>query len=59
MTVILIAQRISSVMAADKIIVMDGGKISAEGTHEELMQSSDIYKDIYSSQIGQGGAFDD
>jgi ATP-binding cassette subfamily B protein len=55
MTVIIIAQRISSVVAADRIFVLDGGKISDSGTHEELLNRSEIYKDIYDSQIGEGG----
>ena len=50
-TKIIIAQRIASVQDADKIIVMDGGKIVAVGNHEELMASSDIYQDVYRSQI--------
>ena len=50
-TKIIIAQRIAPVMDADKIIVMDGGKISDVGTHEELMARSVIYKEVYDSQI--------
>lgn len=49
-TKIIIAQRVASVEDADKIIVMDGGKIVACGTHEQLMQSSDIYREVYESQ---------
>ncbi len=49
-TKFIIAQRISSVEDADKIIVLEGGKISGMGTHEELLQSNDIYKEVYYSQ---------
>ena len=55
MTSLIIAQRISSVMYADKIVVLDKGEIVAVGSHNELLETSDIYKDIYDSQIGQGG----
>ena len=49
-TVILIAQRISSVRSADEILVLDDGTVAAMGTHDELMQSSPIYQEIYWSQ---------
>ncbi len=49
-TVIIIAQRISSVRSADKIIVLEDDHVAAEGTHEELMQGSAIYREIYQSQ---------
>lgn len=49
-TTIIIAQRITSVMDADRIIVMDGGRITDIGTHEQLMQSSEIYREVYDSQ---------
>lgn len=49
-TKIIIAQRISSVQDADKIVVMDNGKIDAIGTHEELLKSNKIYKEVYESQ---------
>lgn len=57
-TKLIIAQRISSVQHADRIIVMDGGKISAVGTHETLLDSSQIYKEVYHSQKQGGGDFD-
>ena len=49
-TKIIIAQRIISVMDADLILVMDDGRISAMGTHDELMKTSEIYRDVYQSQ---------
>lgn len=53
LTVITIAQRISGVMEADKIIVLDDGKISDMGTHDELLKNSEIYKSIAVSQLGE------
>ncbi len=53
-TKIIIAQRISSVMDADMIIVMDGGEISAVGNHEELLKNSEIYREVYQQQIHTG-----
>ena len=58
MTVFIIAQRINSVMKADRIIVMDDGVISDIGTHEELLASSEIYRDVYESQTNGNGDFD-
>jgi ATP-binding cassette subfamily B protein len=55
-TTFVIAQRISSVLTADKIVVLDRGRIVAEGTHEELMETSEIYQEIYRSQLGNGGS---
>lgn len=53
-TVIMIAQRIASVMHADKIIVLEDGTISDIGTHDELLEKSSVYKDIYDSQLKKG-----
>ena len=54
-TKIIIAQRISSVQDADRIIVMDGGRIESCGTHEELLATSPIYREVYESQTKMGG----
>lgn len=56
-TVIIIAQRIASVQEADKIVVMNDGKIDAIGTHDELLKTNEIYRDVYLSQ--QSGKADD
>lgn len=59
-TTFVIAQRISTVLNADKIVVLDRGQIVAEGTHTDLMTSSPIYQEIYDSQLGgDGGGRDD
>ena len=57
-TKFIIAQRISSIEDADKILVMDGGRIAAMGTHAELLQTCDIYREIYESQT-KGGSDDE
>ena len=49
-TKIIIAQRVTSLMDADKIIVMDEGRVDGVGTHEELLQSNAIYREVYESQ---------
>ncbi|MBM3235845.1 ABC transporter ATP-binding protein [Candidatus Poribacteria bacterium] len=54
-TSFVIAQRISTVLNADKIIVLEDGAVVAEGTHSELLASSPIYREIYESQLGDGG----
>ena len=53
-TKLIIAQRISSIEHADKIVVMDNGKISGIGTHSELLQNNDIYREVYTSQMKGG-----
>ena len=58
-TKIIIAQRISSVQDADRIIVMEEGRINGFGTHEELIQTNDIYREVYESQTKGGGDFDE
>lgn len=58
-TKIIIAQRISSVQHADRIIVMEEGQVNGFGTHEELLKSNEIYKDIYELQTAGNGDFDE
>jgi ATP-binding cassette, subfamily B, multidrug efflux pump len=53
-TTFVVAQRISTVLHADKILVVDEGKVVAQGKHHELMQSSPVYQEIYASQLGDG-----
>jgi ATP-binding cassette subfamily B multidrug efflux pump len=49
-----VAQRISTVLAADKILVLENGRMAAEGNHQQLMETSSIYREIYDSQLGGG-----
>jgi len=53
-TTFIVAQRISTVLNADKILVIDKGRVAAQGTHRELMRTSPIYREIYESQLGNG-----
>ena len=55
-TRLIVAQRISTVLLADKIVVLDRGEIAATGTHADLLATSPIYQEIYQSQLGDGGA---
>lgn len=58
-TKLIIAQRISSVMDADRIIVMNNGKVDGFDTHENLLKNNEIYRDVYDSQTNGGGDFDE
>ena len=53
-TKLIIAQRVASIQEADLILVLDGGKIAAAGRHEDLLQSSPIYREVYESQVKGG-----
>ncbi|MBO4980890.1 MAG: ABC transporter ATP-binding protein [Lachnospiraceae bacterium] len=58
-TKIIIAQRVSSVSGADRIIVMDDGRVGGFGTHEELLETNEIYREVYESQTSGSGDFDE
>ena len=58
-TKLIIAQRISSIQDADRIIVMEDGEINGFGTHDELLESNEIYREVYESQTGGDGDFDE
>ena len=53
-TKLIIAQRVASVQDADLILVMDNGRIAAQGTHEELLKTSEIYREVFESQTKGG-----
>ena len=53
-TTFVVAQRVSTVLDADTILVLDKGHLVAQGTHAELMTSSAVYREIYDSQLGEG-----
>ena len=53
-TKLIIAQRVASVQDADLILVMEGGRVAAQGTHEELLASNEIYREVYTSQTKGG-----
>ena len=52
-TVVIVAQRISTALGADEIVVLDAGTVGAHGTHDELLASSTIYQEIFASQLGE------
>jgi ATP-binding cassette subfamily B protein len=54
----IIAQRVSTVLNADTIVVLDQGRVAAAGPHNELIATSPIYREIYESQLGNGGTAD-
>ena len=58
MTKIIIAQRITSVENADRILVLDEGRISGFDTHKKLLETNEIYKEVYESQTGSDADFD-
>ena len=58
-TTFVVAQRISTVLHADKIVLVDQGQVVAQGTHNELMQSSPLYREIYDSQLGDGAKLEE
>ena len=58
-TKIIIAQRISAIQNADRILVLDDGRIDGIGTHEELLESNAIYREVYQSQTSGNGDFDE
>ena len=58
-TIIVVSQRTASIQHADKIVVLDDGKIDGIGTHKQLLNTSKVYKEIYDSQFKEGGSKND
>ena len=58
-TKLIIAQRVSSIQNADHIIVLENGEVNGFGTHEELLENNEIYRDVYESQTSGNGDFDE
>ena len=58
-TTIVVAQRISTILSADRILLLHNGKLEAQGAHVTLMKTSPIYRDIYESQLGKGSSHND
>ena len=54
-TIFIVSQRAASILHADQILVLDDGKMVGKGTHEELLKSCEVYREIYESQFGKGG----
>ena len=53
-TTIIVAQRISTILSADRILLLHDGRLEAQGTHHELLESSSVYREIFDSQLGAG-----
>ena len=58
-TKLIVAQRVSSIQNADHIIVLENGEVNGFGTHEELLENNEIYRDVYESQTSGNGDFDE
>ena len=58
-SIVIVAQRVSTILHADQILVLDDGKIVGKGTHEELLETNEIYRSVYEGQTKGGGDFDE